>query len=346
MLELPKDTIYTLAILGPSIRKADTLGWHGKNCLPRPSSSTEWLNAFGSFSQTIIALLENFAIQSFFLYMLWDLSVKSIQQQVDCPNTDPLLRWACLCVFTAGTLSDIAQSMNMGIWLYLLPTATQHMAVGYQIVDRQRVLDARWGLTRLQKTFAWLCVLVPKFAIAGFMFVIGTAFLSISSSNDVLIVNTVALNYILEIDELLFKVFVPDFVKNCVMNLPPIDLRRSNEPVRSPVKRLQESIKHLSRSSRSMLMSSSRQQNVLSTAASGSFAGQSGRCRRRRSSIQRVWLQRSRKQNILAYMQLRQTLSEIGVSNLISVLFVALVATLADRVLCLWTSWKNVDTHS
>jgi len=180
--------------------------------------------------------------------MLWDLSVEKIQEQEDCANTDALLRWACLCVFTAGTLNDLVQSVNMCIWLYLVPTVRRHIAVGYEVNGHgQRVLDSQWGLTASHKTFVSVGVLLPKFAIAGFMFVIGAAYLSISESNDVLILNTVALNFILDIDELLYKVFVSDFVKECVEQLPPFDLRRPNEQPISPVKRLTQSLQSVGR---------------------------------------------------------------------------------------------------
>ena len=42
--------------------------------------------------------------------MLWGLSIEWIKMQEDCPGTDALLRWACLCVFAAYTLSDLVQS--------------------------------------------------------------------------------------------------------------------------------------------------------------------------------------------------------------------------------------------
>ena len=61
------------------------------------------------------------------------------------------------------------------------------------------------------------------------------------------------------------------------------------------------------------------------------------------SSDHREVRQRKKKEFILAYVQLKHTLSEIGLANLIAVLFVTLVAALADRVLCNWTSWKNID---
>jgi len=54
--------------------------------------------------------------------------------------------------------------------------------------------------------------------------------------------------------------------------------------------------------------------------------------------------QRKKKEFILAYMRLKHTLSEIGLANIMAVLFVTLVAALADRVLCNWTSWKNIDS--
>jgi len=68
-------------------------------------------------------------------------------------------------------------------------------------------------LTPLVRGLLWFALLIPKFLIAGTLTVVGTVWLTATDSYSELILNSLALTFVVKIDEILFAGLLPESIK-------------------------------------------------------------------------------------------------------------------------------------
>lgn len=77
------------------------------------------------------------------------------------------------------------------------------------------------------KCWIFVTVLLPKFAIAVVLWYIGARWLTATTGIDNLVLNSLALTFICELDELIFQTCVPEATKSCLekvkLPLPPVE---------------------------------------------------------------------------------------------------------------------------
>ena len=71
-------------------------------------------------------------------------------------------------------------------------------------------------------------VIVPKAAIACTLYYVGSLFILTSEDDETVLLNTVALYFILDVDEYIFSVFTSSFTKNALNKIPPIIVKDSD----------------------------------------------------------------------------------------------------------------------
>lgn len=84
-------------------------------------------------------------------------------------------------------------------------------------------------MARAAQVFNSLFIVLPKAGLVGALWWVGTWRLAISDSEDSLILNTVAIGFVLDVDELLFNVCTPHFIKEALAKLPPIVVKPYSE---------------------------------------------------------------------------------------------------------------------
>eukprot|EP01083_Nonionella_stella_P200022 732962_1 len=91
--------------------------------------------------------------------------------------------------------------------------------VGNPELNEERIVS---GMRSGFKWFMFAVVIFPKMAIALFLSSYGGGFILSSKDNANLILNTLAVTFIIDIDETLFNLFVPNNVKRVIEEIPPV----------------------------------------------------------------------------------------------------------------------------
>ena len=89
-------------------------------------------------------------------------------------------------------------------------------------------MDEPNPLTRFQKLLATLFVVVPKLVVACILTFVGTYFVFLSESNTDLILNCLAMTFVVELDELAYATISSEFSKKEVQNVVPLVLHSSS----------------------------------------------------------------------------------------------------------------------
>ena len=170
-----------------------------------------------------ILLVCTFAMQFGFAFYIWE---ESENADACARSTDAQLVLMATAAFSGAILSDVWQTYVMFGWTMRMKTEQHHKAivvskeVGVDGVERLRLAT---GLTKLQKIEFCVLVLLPKFILAGCLFFAGGKYVVGSETNEDLILNCVAMLFVLDIDELLYKAFTPAFCQQVIAQLPPTE---------------------------------------------------------------------------------------------------------------------------
>ena len=89
-------------------------------------------------------------------------------------------------------------------------------------------MDAPNPFTWPQKITAILFILLPKLLVACVLTFVGTYFVLVSESNTDLILNCLAMTFVVELDELAYSTISSEFSKKEVQNVKPLVLHSSD----------------------------------------------------------------------------------------------------------------------
>merc|ERR1711994_522164 len=96
------------------------------------------------------------------------------------------------------------------------------MCFRFAQVDDKLVLK-KAGFSVARKAFLFCNVIVIKFLVAAAMIVIGGVFVASSKGNEDLLLNCLAVIFIIEVDELVYLTLVPSWAKSLLQELPPFE---------------------------------------------------------------------------------------------------------------------------
>lgn len=139
-----------------------------------------------------------------------------------CPAEAPL-RLAAVVTLTCYSFGEIFETLDMYWWVMYMKTTpnTEQMQVLYD-VESGEPTEIASGLSKWFKWFVYLCIILPKFAIGVLLWWYGASYVAMSENNSELILNTVAVLFVLEIDDQLYKVTVPSAIRAVFEALPPV----------------------------------------------------------------------------------------------------------------------------
>ena len=170
-----------------------------------------------------LLLVFNFTMQFGFAFYIWE---ESENADRCASSTDELLVLMAIAAFSGAILTDFWETYVMFGWTMRMKTEQHHtkLLVGKEIgINGVERLGLATGLTKLQKIAFCILVLLPKFILAGCLFFAGGKYVVGSETNEDLILNCVAMLFVIDIDELLYKAFTPAFCRQVIAQLPPTE---------------------------------------------------------------------------------------------------------------------------
>eukprot|EP00931_Biecheleriopsis_adriatica_P066404 TRINITY_DN40774_c0_g1_i1.p1 TRINITY_DN40774_c0_g1~~TRINITY_DN40774_c0_g1_i1.p1 ORF type:complete len:313 (-),score=55.41 TRINITY_DN40774_c0_g1_i1:38-976(-) len=131
--------------------------------------------------------------------------------------------WTALTLYFMAVLTEMEETFDLGhIIIQGHQTVEKFTHLSY--VDKDGTLTlSGGGMTRARKTVLVLCVVLPKFAIGIAMLYFGGRFLASSGSNTDLLMNSLAVNFVQDVDEQIYALLVPPRVKRVIESLPTYD---------------------------------------------------------------------------------------------------------------------------
>lgn len=149
-----------------------------------------------------------------------------------------ILRKLCVMAFVIALFKDLRQSAEMARFLYSVPTEAGHWMVvvnsledslhvranGHKQIVRRKSPGMMWQVAPLEwhwKLTYFICLLIPKTIIFFCVYWMGSVWLMSEVERSELILNAVALVFVLDLDELLFAAIATSDVQQYMDNLQP-----------------------------------------------------------------------------------------------------------------------------
>jgi len=217
-LYLPAGTLYALCIIGPTILPC------GDDLAAPIGLRARMVHMWITFQRTYLVLLYALVLQVFIiLYLSNIVFVDSTQCGA---ATSWYLKLACNIVYTGYILSDIFHTVHFVDWVRHAKTVPRLREIKtYENERGEMTLDEDWGLPDWYKLCVVVGLLLPKLLIACAMWVIGTGYIVLSETNSDLIVDTLAVGFVMDIDEIVYMFTTNHSVQEAIATLPPV-LRR------------------------------------------------------------------------------------------------------------------------
>ena len=140
-----------------------------------------------------------------------------------CPSTDTAVRLTGVVTLTGYCLVELYETIIMGRWLWSFPTTEVTEPLQF-LADPESLAPIGYasGVSKYFKFTLLFLVLLPKFLIGAALWWFGAMYIARSPDNDELILNTVAILFVLEIDDMLAKVAIPNGMSRLLDALPAI----------------------------------------------------------------------------------------------------------------------------
>lgn len=138
----------------------------------------------------------------------------------------------CIVIYIGYMLSDIIDSIYMTMWWHRLCN-WNWKSHRFELVNADGesdeevtamakvMMNASWKY----KAYVYLFVLLPKYAIALTLLVLGAGFIVNTDSNENLILNALALGFIIELDEMIYEGLIGTRLRQFVEKTPVINIK-------------------------------------------------------------------------------------------------------------------------
>ena len=160
-------------------------------------------------------------MQSACIYFISDMTDKDN----NCNNSDWILQSISLLCFTSIIWVDIFETFKLSTYIYLLPIEENmdgqlvlnikfdHTGTGIEFTK-----DNKSGITKFYRKIVMIFIIIPKILVASFLWYYGSKYILYSSSNENVLLNSVSLVFLLDIDDYIYKAVISDYVKNTLIN--------------------------------------------------------------------------------------------------------------------------------
>eukprot|EP01083_Nonionella_stella_P086391 240015_1 len=138
-----------------------------------------------------------------------------------------------IVIFITVCMNDFFETLQMCLLLHFMPDRDTKWNIDPDWVKltaehcHNNNLDYR---RMFSKSNAYIMVIIPKLVICFLVMAIGTRFLiSDRDKESNVLVNALTLLFIMEIDEIMYRVFIPEYVRNAIANITPIPVEGSKD---------------------------------------------------------------------------------------------------------------------
>jgi len=215
--QLP-ECIYSCAILAWLVSPG---GWNMvKMCMP-------------SFWAVLVSYVLQFGFGFFLLS-----TVGSDPLTSTCDGTSSALQFLALFSLCSLVVKDLLETFDMHLWMTMFPVADKHERL------MLRVYRDHWGnqhtrpdsgVTRRDRILFYAILIIPKIMLAVLVLMAGCGVIVRSATNFDIVLNALAAAFILDLDEAIFQLYIPRFVRNLFQALTPLSvspLEQSERPRR------------------------------------------------------------------------------------------------------------------
>jgi len=197
-------------------------------------------------SQMIFSLFVNYFIQGTLIGYLFYIAMENADEHGYCGgyNLTPMIYRLCVLIYIAYCLKDMIETLEMMYWFRMMANkqsqilddgkimGAKQTAMMYKVVDEDDdttqdvLLNARKinVMSTSYTIYIYAAVLIPKFMIAVAVMLIGTGFIVNTDSDENLILNALALGFILEMDEMIYEFIASPQWQECVCTIPRIQI--------------------------------------------------------------------------------------------------------------------------
>jgi len=160
----------------------------------------------------------NLTVQGLLVWFIAEMVDESESKGENC--SDSILFFLCLVVFTANLLSELMKTILMTLWILFFNTL-QHEELNIHVdsLGNRRINS---GITPWYKFVMIAVVSVPRGAVCVAMIYLGGKFLAAAESEQDLLIDTLALVFVTEVDEIFYDLFTPQVVRRVIQDLPPL----------------------------------------------------------------------------------------------------------------------------
>jgi hypothetical protein len=124
-------------------------------------------------------------------------------------DRDVILRNICLALFLMAVWQEIRSTIDLFNFLHHIPASQDghsHSLKLWQLANGNTVVDRNSGITLTSRIIIYISTVIPQILLAGVVSHYGTKFIMIAESNEDAIMNCLAMIFILQVDELVYKI--------------------------------------------------------------------------------------------------------------------------------------------
>jgi len=173
-----------------------------------------------------LSLVVNWVVQIYFLNKIMDITHDGIVamklEGEDCETLDPMLRILCIMYFSLYVLMDVEETIDLIVLvLYLIPNSPKGPSELFKFENvGGDVQLIGGGFSKGRKIILMLTVMIPKLLVAFVMMFLGCKYLSGSGSNADLFLNSLALTFIIDVDEMMHISMTPKMGRRVLAAMP------------------------------------------------------------------------------------------------------------------------------
>jgi len=175
-------------------------------------------------------LMATIALQSYAAYEVAYIVEKDYKDEdFDCSVEDGWLRAVCVLVFCMLIFTELKETFDIGRWLSRFPTSKHWSSLRLRTFKSHQTSDGHTreilalkpvsGITVAGLVHLTISCLLPKATIGFGLLYYGAGYVMFAQTSESLLLNCVALIFIIEIDDVAYQLFIPHHLKTLLIAL-------------------------------------------------------------------------------------------------------------------------------
>lgn len=183
--------------------------------------SSEDISSWGNLFKSAAVILPQWGILTFnyIFSLIVVINIRALRDETPVCEADLTLLTFGVGVFNIYNVGEILETLTIAQWINRFPTAQKHEPLTFSSDGEDKEIVS--GMTIWFKMWCYLTIVIPKLLIGLLISFYGSGFLWTSDDNESVILNTMALTFITQTDELIYQYMVPRSLQNILEEIPP-----------------------------------------------------------------------------------------------------------------------------